>query len=431
VSAPRQRPRRAFPRLGGSRRWVAVIVVAVLGVAALGPAAEAKGHRFRPYVAMRLGTMFYTNGDAVPGAVVETPAFNATGSRIPTWGVTVGADLSRFWGFEFTYDYAKTEMSSQTVGSLGDYHTKSLAGQLRLRVPVDDGRLVPYAIAGGGYGTGGYLPGKNFTYPICCRGSAAFGVLGGGLEYFIGPNVAVGVESKYQYLFHPDVTLNGRRQRLTADSVALTADLRLYLDRMASGADVPANPPPAADSGMFSGYLAVRGGDAVFTNPDGAPAVTIDDWSSPLLSASLGANFDRHVGAELAFEYGRAQLRSPTLGKITGYPFWTTLGLLRFREPMLRDRLSPYVVVGGGLGFAQTGDPNVPLSQSGFGSKHNVGTVAAAGLGFDYFLEHNIALNVETRDTFLFDADVSLNGRPMKLDASFVSFTGGLRIFFR
>jgi hypothetical protein len=89
------------------------------------------------------------------------------------------------------------------------------------------------------------------------------------------------------------------------------------------------------------------------------------------------------------------------------------------------------VVVGGGLGFAQTGDPNVPLSQSGFGSKHNVGTVAAAGLGFDYFLEHNIALNVETRDTFLFDADVSLNGRPMKLDASFVSFTGGLRIFFR
>ena len=55
----------------------------------------------------------------------------------------------------------------------------------------------------------------------------------------------------------------------------------------------------------------------------------------------------------------------------------------------------------------------------------------AAGVGFDYFLEHNIALNVETRDTFLFDADVSLNGRPMKLDASFVSFSGGLRIFFR
>ncbi|MGB8275335.1 MAG: outer membrane beta-barrel protein [Alphaproteobacteria bacterium] len=419
-----------------ARRCGLAILVALCAVLALGSPAHAVQHRkahreFRPYVGLRLGTMFYFNGDSVPGAQIETPAFTATGQRIPTWGLTLGADLSRYWGAEFTFDWAKTEVSALDVGSLGDYWARTFGAQLRMRYPVLSGRLVPYAIGGGGYGTGGFIRGKNFTYPICCRGSSPFAVAGAGIEYFIGPNVAAGIETKYQYLFRPDITLNNQRQQLNVDSLSVTADLRLYFDHLASGADVPANLPPATDSGVARGYIAVRGGKALFTAPDHLESVTLDDWSGPALSAAAGANFNRHLGAEFALEYARAQIHSPTMGKITGYPFWTTLGLVRLREPLWGDRFTPYVVVGGGLGFAQNGDPDMPLSQSGFTSQHNVKPVAAAGVGFDYFVEHNIALNMEVRDTFLFGADVGLNGQPMQLDLSFLSMTGGLRIFFK
>ena len=41
-----------------------------------------------------------------------------------------------------------------------------------------------------------------------------------------------------------------------------------------------------------------------------------------------------------------------------------------------------------------------------------------------------MALTFEIRDTFAFETDVTLNGQPLMLDLGYVSFTGGLRIFF-
>ena len=89
------------------------------------------------------------------------------------------------------------------------------------------------------------------------------------------------------------------------------------------------------------------------------------------------------------------------------------------------------MVLGGGAGWAETGDPDVPLTQSGFNSPQQHTFVGAAGVGLDYFVQNNVAFTAEIRDTFGFETDVKLNGTPMKLDPSFVSFTGGIRIFFR
>lgn len=395
------------------------------------PALHAGGNdRVRPYVDLRAGTMFYLNGGSVPGAQIETPAFTATGSRIPTFGLTLGMDLSRYWGVEFAADYAKTEMTAHGVGSLGDFWSLTGAAHLRLRYPLGDGDFVPYAIAGGGAGAGGFANGKNFTYPIGGRGESGFGDIGGGVDYFIVPNIAIGLETRYRYLFRPAITLNHQPQTLDADSLTLAADLRVYFDHLASGSAAPVNLAPAQDEDKFRVYAALRGGKGLFMDPNHLSAVRIDSLSGALISAAFGANFDRHFGAEADFEYTRSQLRSPTQAEITGYPLWTILGLMRVRQPMFEDRFSPYVVLGGGLGFGETGDPDMPLIQSGFSSRQNQTPVAATGVGFDYFIDHNVALNLETRDTFLFTNKIGLNGQPMSLNSSFISFTGGLRFFF-
>lgn len=401
------------------------------GIAAVTVASDAfagERMRTRPYLRVGLGRNFYLGSSDSGPVELQNP------SGQPIASFLIGADLSKYWGLEFGFDYVKTDILQAGGGKLGDFSTASGFVQARMRYPLMNDLLVPYALLGAGYGIGDFSGRKNFTYPIGGRGWSGYGIFGGGLDYFIYRNIALNLELKDQFWYRPEIMVAGANQAINADGIALTGGLRVYFDKpgtKVSGA-FSEIVPPAQDSDKFRTYVNVRAGKAIYTNPNAlkSSGLALDSASGPMTAGGFGANLSRYWGAELAFEYARAQVTSPTMGKITGYPVWTILGLIRTRYPLAEGKFVPYVVLGGGAGMSEEGDNDVPQTQSGFNGSRQTTLVGAFGGGFDYFVQNNVALTFEVRDTFSFDTDVTLNGTPLMLDLGYVSFTGGLRIFF-
>lgn len=380
----------------------------------------------RPYLRIGLGRTYFYGG--------ASPDLDISGtSGQPLADLTVGADLSKYWGIEFSVNYTKTDLRSPTMGTLGDFSTIAGIGQIRLRYPSPDGRFVPYATAGFGNGFADFSGRKNFNFNGGGRGWSPFGIISAGGEYFIYRNIAMGLELKEVFQYRPELSVNGQKEAVNADNIGVLISTRVYFDSPNTGPrGSNANLPPAKDSNAFRVYVAARGGRALFTDRKklDSNGIDIDSWSGPLLSGAIGANINRYWGGEFAFEYGRAQLRSPANLRLTGYPVWTMLALARLRYPVMQDKLVPYVIFGGGLGWAETGDRDLPESQFNFHSAQQHTFVGAAGVGVDYFVQDDVALTFETRSTFNFQTDATYNGVPLKLDPSFMSFTGGIRLFF-
>jgi opacity protein-like surface antigen len=390
------------------------------------------GKDFGPvsYFRMALGRELFVSPGGSPGLELQNP------SGQPDVDLLFGVDLSKYWGLEFAVNYVKTDLRATGDGKLGDFSTISGILQARLRYPMHNDRFVPYALFGAGYGFGDFSGRTDpMTFPIGGRSWSSQGILGGGAEYFIYRNLAFGLELRDTFLFRPELTVNGQQQAINADSVALTAGLRVYFDSPRSGKPgVNAHLPPAVDTAKFRPYIMVRGGQALFTDTNALKSsnIVIDSTSGPLLSGGFGANFSRYWGAEFAFEYARAQIRNPTNNvKISGYPVWTMLGFARLRYPTEHDKVVPYLSLGAGLGWAEKGDPDIPETVSGFHSPQQTTFVGAAAVGVDYFVQDDVALTLEARDTFNFATDVSLNGVPLKLHPDFVSFSAGIRVFFQ
>jgi opacity protein-like surface antigen len=244
-------------------------------------------------------------------------------------------------------------------------------------------------------------------------------------------NIALGVEAKYYFGFHPEIRLAEEQQKLTLDGVGATMNMRVYLDQLATGKYARfGDRRPARDSDAMRGYFSLRGGVAFLTDTDAVQNATFDDTSGPMGGVSFGMNFNKHWGAELAFDYARTQLRSPTLGKITGYPIWTFAALARFRYPLLNDKLSPYVLAGPALGFGEIGDLDQPSSMTGISGGQDNSIVAIFGAGIDYFIGHNVAFNFEIKRAAFFNTNIKLHDQSKRLSPEFVSLAAGIRVLF-
>jgi opacity protein-like surface antigen len=101
---------------------------------------------------------------------------------------------------------------------------------VRYRFQVGNGRIVPYALAGGGLGwaqindrrvTSDVYPLVNETH------TSVVGSVGGGIEYMLNRNAAIGVESRYIFGFKNDVVVGGTKGTLDNSSLLVLAQLRL------------------------------------------------------------------------------------------------------------------------------------------------------------------------------------------------------------
>lgn len=145
-----------------------------------------------------------------------------------------------------------------------------------------------------------------------------------------------------------------------------------------------------------------------------------DHWS-----LGLGANFNRYLGSEFAFDYYVKDWGQPqAVGQASSYHF---VPELRLRYPLLKDRLVPYFLAGVGPSWIQSKDGNPSLPRS---DAQGWTYTASIGGGLEYFIQDNIAFGVEGRYNFVHSIDGKIADRTVPVDLSAALFTFGLRIYF-
>ncbi len=172
----------------------------------------------------------------------------------------------------------------------------------------------------------------------------------------------------------------------------------------------------AEDADRVRGYLRFSSGDV-------EPLWGVDDhWS-----LGLGLNFDRYLGAELAFDYYLKDWGVPEpVGEASSFHL---VPEIRLRYPLFKDRLVPYLIAGIGPSWIQGKD----AKSNAFGERLDLEGYTfsiALGAGLDYFIADNVAFNLEGKYLWVNPIDGTVNGRPQSVDLSAPLFTFGLRVYF-
>ncbi len=122
-------------------------------------------------------------------------------------------------------------MSTPGKGEVVEYAVWTNILQARYRYPRLNGRLVPYAVAGGGFG---FTEFNDRSQPAGQNGAnggfdtsyvAATGI---GMEYFLAENIAIGIEAKHIFMFDGEITVNNQPTELQLDPLFLTLGLRAF-----------------------------------------------------------------------------------------------------------------------------------------------------------------------------------------------------------
>lgn len=142
-----------------------------------------------------------------------------------------------------------------------------------------------------------------------------------------------------------------------------------------------------------------------------------------LWGLSLGLNFNRNWGAELA---GDTFEHYDSIGEMSVH---SILPQARFRHPLFQNRFVPYVLAGVGPVFMQFNDAH----GDGRGKKiegegWRVG--ATVGLGLEYFLGDSISFVTEGKYVWVDPMPITVDGREESFEASTFLATIGLRVYF-
>lgn len=206
------------------RRCLAVgLSVLIMGITLRGRVALAEDtDQVRAYLALRVGWLYFADSDSVPEAELENPAAEALGAA------AVGVNLNKHWGIEIAGEGTESRMEGLDGSEVGEFALWTVLGQLRYRYPVMSDRLTPYGVLGGGVGFGEVNDKQRHSPVGFGRDTSVIGSAGIGLEYFVANNIAVGIESKYLYLFGTTIKVNGEPRGLNVDSLVTSLGLRLF-----------------------------------------------------------------------------------------------------------------------------------------------------------------------------------------------------------
>lgn len=186
----------------------------------------------RLYGGFRIGFVVPTNTDIGPGVEARPLPYAIGGALNEHYGVAIGLDIGRYFGVEVSIEGYEVAMALRNVGSVGEYALYTAVPQARVRYPLLDGRLVPYAIGGVGFGHAEFNDRKprGADLRIDAKSNSVAATLGAGIDYFVTRRVAAGVESKYSYSpGHPIRINNGHSEDGTLQGLVVTAGLRVYL----------------------------------------------------------------------------------------------------------------------------------------------------------------------------------------------------------
>jgi opacity protein-like surface antigen len=316
------------------------------------------------------------------------------------WGLSLGANLDRYWGLELSADTFERRVKSggRTLGELG---VVALVPQLRLRYPFLDDRLVPYLVAGVGVAFTDFNDRKPITPRVSIEGAEQtrlVGTVGAGVEYYFADNLAVGVEVKYLIADDTTLRINGARESQQVASLFTTLGLRLLIPEHRPQPPVaPGEPAPQRL------YLGARVGAAISTDTDAFSNVDIRPeppayfgTGNQFFGVALGVDFGRYLGVEVAAEGYEVILATSALGSLTEMAVYSIIPQLRVRYPLYGGRLAPYAIGGVGASYAEKNDTKQPGADLDIETS-TWGLAAAVGAGVEYFVASNIAVGLEAR----------------------------------
>jgi opacity protein-like surface antigen len=197
------------------------------------PVASGEPAPRRLYFGVRVGAAIATDTDAFSNVVEirpEPPAYFGSGNQF--FGVALGMDFGRYLGVELAADAYEVVLASPSRGSLTEMAVMHAIPQVRLRYPLLDGRLVPYAIGGVGLG---YVErndrkGAGIGVDIETSTIGLAAAVGAGVEYFVTSNIAAGLEARYLTNRGHTVQINGGHEASGHyDAVTVAFTLRVVL----------------------------------------------------------------------------------------------------------------------------------------------------------------------------------------------------------
>jgi opacity protein-like surface antigen len=350
------------------------------------------------------------------------------------WGFSLGANLNEYVGVELAVDsYEKFVDVGNYGGNIGEYHTWAFVPEVRLRYPLLKKRLVPYLIAGVGGGFtefNGRKP-RGFGLEISEDHGTFLASIGGGIEYFIADNIALGIEVKYLAGNEQTIKVDGIGYDFSATAPLMTFGMRLFYPEL--------HPKPLAESLPEVPnrlYLTVIAGGAlpvheeVFSGVKAEPETTAYFGTfDKVFGFGAGMNFGRYVSAEIVVQGYEMILQLEGVGEIGEYATYAVVPQARFRWPFLEGRVVPYAVGGVGLAYGEFNDRK-PAGEDLSINGNQAGVAATIGGGVEYFLMSNIALNFET--TYRFSRLQTLqidDGPERKGNLDSLMITCGLRIY--
>jgi opacity protein-like surface antigen len=184
----------------------------------------------RLYLGIRFGGAIATDTHNISSVDLrpEPPAYFSKANQF--MGGALGVDLGRHLGVELAADGYEVILAAQGR-SLEEMAVMHVIPQLRLRYPVLGDRVVPYALAGVGVGVlerNDRKPGGIGVDIDNDRWGWAVAV-GAGVEYFVAPNIAVGLETRYLTSRDHRVRIGPREDTGHFDAVTIALTLRVFL----------------------------------------------------------------------------------------------------------------------------------------------------------------------------------------------------------
>ena len=348
------------------------------------------------------------------------------------YGFGVGLNLNRYVGVELSGDHFEIFPKITGRGTIGEYGVFAIMPQVRLRLPLLEGRLVPYVIAGAGIAMTDFNDRKQpaFGVEVKDRSTTPVGTVGAGIEYFLADNVSVGLE--FKYLFAGDQTLSvaGQSHRINASTPLTSFGLRLFYPELRPTASSEFREPAPARL-----YFAGRAGVAIQTNSELAHGVearpmpyAIGGELNEYFGIAFGLDIRRYLGAELAIEGYEVVLGIPGVGSVDEYAVYAVMPQVRFRWPLLGDRLVPYAIAGVGVAQTETNDKK-PRGASVSTSGHTTSVAFTVGAGIEYFVTSRIALGVESKYFYSPGHSIKVNGQSEDATLQSVVASVGLRVY--
>lgn len=344
------------------------------------------------------------------------------------WGGAVGVSFNRWIGVELALD--NYELDYEPFGSqrLGELSTWAVVPQVRLRYPLWRDRLVPYVIAGVGYGVSQFNDRKPvaFDSQVDANDEGFLASAGAGIDYHFAENFSIGVQ--FKYLFGPDrdTTVDGVGYDTSVDAPLLMLAIKTYFPPQR-----PTELLEASDPLPQRFYFGVIGGGALVSGDIGnglsltpeSPAV--GDFNQ-LFGFSFGWNWNANFGLELAADTFEANLNVDDFGAVGELAMFDIVPQFRIRAPLAGGRWVPYAGFGVGAGYLEYNDAK-PAGRDVEVEEDKWALAYSATLGCEYFPVRHFSIGAEARYLHLDGAGLAINGGASR-DVTIDSLLVGLRV---